>query len=501
MKTGFLDGLKIPSVLGLMVFFLWLIGLVAFKPLCVVGAILLPIASINNSTFVRAPKLICGVYVTSLILAPELGQLGVLLGAVLLCMGNPRVAIGVLAATTCTNICMPIDWPVQAITAFAGLIPIILAHLWEPSALRRLTAGFLLLAGVTGLISQHSIPTIYRTASDASGVSYGDALERVTGGEMAKGGVVYLEGIGNNVVPPPPTVVAEHDARIPPDTGLSVIGNYKQPRPWSWNQPSGSEVMRFWAACDGAIITNVGAKVQGNGKLFLGVATFSGVIPIVVNGSSTVISDSDMLLDFLAPYSPRTLSYLVNANSLERWMGFIYNALCLFLGLFVLRAKATSQLLICVALALAGVLRATLADKFESGDVRLVGIRKGWPHDSSAYGVPRALNREGYRFKIGTVGAKVLCIGPGASANLYGETLVVLSPGAHVHLPNGCVVYSGDEPMGDTGGVLDARAIFSGESTTPSAIGEMKSEGVTFVASGSAGKLNGWSRFLGGAKK
>ncbi len=478
-------------------FFLWLIGLVAFKPLCVVGAVLLPLVSLEGTTPARVPRLICGVYVCSLVLAPELGQLGILLGAVLLCMGRPQISAGVLAAAACTNVSLPIDWPIQAATAFSGLIGITFAHLAQPSASRGLASSLLVLAGAAGFLGQLSIPTIHRTAPDQSGVAYGETLERVTAGNVPRGAIVYLEETGHHEGQPPPTAVAEHDARIPASTGLSVAGNYSQPRPWSWNQPAGSEVMRFWAACDGSIITNIGAKVQGSGRLFLGVATFSGVIPIVVKGSTTVISDSDMLLDFLAPYSPRTLSYLVNADSIERWAGFAYYALCLSLGLLAWRAQTTSLALICVVLALAGALRTILAHKLESGDVRMVGISKGWPHDSSAYGVPRALNREGYGFKVGSVGARVLCIGPGASASLSGETLVVLSPGARVHLADGRVVCAGEEPMGETGGVLDARAIFSGQSGTPSAVGHFKSEGITFLASGSAGRLNGWNRFLG----
>jgi hypothetical protein len=353
---------------------------------------------------------------------------------------------------------------------------------------------------LAGLIGQLSIPQICRTTPDAAGVSYGTTLERITGSTVATGGFVYLEG-GQHTATIPTTIVAEHDARIPEASGLTLAGNYSQPRPWSWNQPYGSEVMRFWVACDGAIISNIGARVQGQGRLYLGIATLSGIIPVIVKGSTTVVADSDMLLDFLSPYSPRSISYLVNAGSPERWAGLLYYSACIFLGLLAWWNKITAQIAICVTLALLTALRSTLADKLETGDVRLEGIPKGWPHDSSIYGVPRSLNKEGYFFKIGPVGASVLCIGPGASARLHHEKLVVLSPGSRVHLPDGSIISAGEEPMGQSGGVPDARAIFKGESKEPLAVGEHKNDGIAFIASGSSGRISGWSRYLGRAEK
>lgn len=480
-------------------FFLWLVGYVTLKPLCVTGATLLVAGCVNLGRESRGGLAACLLYLILLSLHPEIAQLNGLLAITLIVTGRHSFAAGVCMAGLATNCWIPLYPYIQECIILAGVAGFAAALALSNRVRPELVSGLLLAAvSISGMIGVSLLPTIYRTSADAKGPTFGDVSEKVIGTKLPTGAHVVLESIDLPAATLPPTIVLEHDARLPSATGLAVLGNYSQPRPWSWNQPIGSEVARYWAAHDGCLVTNIGAMVGGQGNMVLGFAGKSGVIPLIVSGTTTFIADSDPLLEFLAPYSRSTLGYFLSSTSYERIIGWAYYALCLlFAGLAICKAP--------IPLALAGIslslimfAQAEMRERLRPGDIRFSGIPSGWPHDTSTWGVPRSMNKEGYRFTIGRVGATVLCIGPGDSAEAAGERLVILSPGSSVRCPDGSFYTAEEAPAGDSEGIPDARRIFvttSGRAVFL-ATGTLRRNGLTILATGSAGRINGWRAYL-----
>lgn len=482
-----------------MVFFLWLSSFAQSRPLYVLSTVLLALSCVDFRAVSRPASLVCLGYVGLCLLRPELAQLGGLAAAVLLLGGGYQAAAGVSVTCLLTSAWMPRpDWIQPSVIAVGLFCWAGVGLLRHEGSMRRCAAAAMVAAAAAGMASMALLPTVARTSPGSGGVEFGDVIERIVGKKMPPGASVCLEGEGPGSGSSAKTIVLEHDARMPDGLGASVLGNYSQPRPWSWNQPIGSEVLRYWVARDGAVVSNIGAMVSGGGNMVLGVPGRVGVVPVVLAGRATLVADSDPLLDFLAPYSQSTLCYLVSDVSHERVFGWVYHGLCMLLALLALRLGRPALAACCAGLLLAVVAQAELREALRPGDIRLAGVTKGWPHDAGVYGVPRAMNKEGYRFTVGSVGASVLCVGPGAHAALRGEKLAILSPEASVTCPDGSVFLAEEVPMGDANGIPDARRILLRRDGVLKdvAVGVITVNGITMLATGSAGRLTGWGRHI-----
>lgn len=487
------------SALRLMMFFLWLIGYVTLKPLCAAGAALLVAGCVNLGRESRGGMAACLLYLILLSLDPEIAQLNGLLAITLIIAGHHPYAAGVCMAGLATNCWVPLFQYSQAWIVLAGVAGFAAALALSNRARPRLLSGLMLAAiAVSGMTGLSLLPTICRTSADAQGATFGDVAEKIIGSKLPEGAHVALESIELPAAALPPTIVLEHDAQLPSATGLAVLGNYSQPRPWSWNQPVGSEVARYWAAHDGCLVTNIGAMVGGQGNMVLGFAGRSGIVPLIVSGTTTFIADSDPLLEFLAPYSQSTLGYFLSPTSYERIVGWAYHALCLLFAVAAMCKAPMPLALAGMSLSLTIFAQAELRERLRPGDIRFSAFPSGWPHDNSAWGVPRSMNKEGYRFTIGRVGATVLCVGPGDSAESAGESLVILSPGSSVRCPDGSSYTAEEAPAGDSEGIPDARRIFvtTAGRTEFLATGTLRCNGITILATGSAGRIKGWRAHL-----
>lgn len=482
-----------------MMFLLWLVGSVTSKPVCATGAALLLASCVDLRRENRAGLAACLLCLVLLGLRPETAQLNGLLAIALIINGRHAFAAGVCTAALATNCWIPLSPYVQAWIIISGIAGLAVALVFHDRIRPRLVSACLLAAvAISGMAGVSLLPTINRTPAEAQAPAFGDVAEKIVGARLPAGAHVAVE---STELPPtalPPTIVLEHDARLPSSTGIEILGNYSQPRPWSWNQPIGSEVARYWAAHDGCVVTNIGAMVGGQGNLVLGFAGRSGVVPLVIGGTTVIITDSDPLLEFLAPYSQSTLGYLLSSTSYERIVGWTYYFFCLIFAVASIGFPPTPLALASMSLSLTIFAQAELRERLRPGDIRFSGVPKGWPHDVSAWGVPRSMNKEGYRFTIGRVRATVLCVGPGDSADHAGERLVVLSPGSSVHCADGSVYAAEEAPAGDSGGVPDARRIFvtAAGQVEYLATGSLRRNGLTILATGSAGRISGWRNHL-----
>lgn len=319
--------------------------------------------------------------------------------------------------------------------------------------------------------------------------SIGESVENVVGRKLLGEASIINNEISAEVDPAVDTLIAEHGTAFPANAGVIGIGEYMQQRPWQASQIFAPELIRYVVSIDGMLVSNRGEKLSG-GRVLLAVPTGAGSAAVVAIANDRLIfSDSDMLLNFLAPYQKNLLSLMSHSFGIMRILGFTCGVLlfllCVFgsivtgrVGVFL----ATSMLIAVVSIPL----------RRDGGDIRWEGTKSTWPHSTSGFGLVAAINKLGIQVKWGSRDTRVLCVSDGVAQARVGESLIFLDPGAGVKLLSGRLFVCGEAPVGNTEIVSDARVVQESSCKVPSSYkGIVEIDGVKIIGSGSpARQLN-----------
>lgn len=322
------------------------------------------------------------------------------------------------------------------------------------------------------------------------------ALAHVT--QVQHGTPTRLVLVGSTGVTPSPAtgrrtlILAEHDP--PNDAQVPAIlgGQLRQPEPWGQSRLVGQDILMAAIGQDQMLVANVGTNLGSPGTLLLaGVCWTEGAwaSPLILqDGDMTIVFDSDMFVNKLAPYQTALLGVLI--GSAQALHGI---ALLAALALATLRARRMRSY-VGAAVVLLTLLAAIAmpVGMSTTGEVRIVGDGpRGWPHSAGGVsGVLRSLAEHGFCVRRGARGATLLVVAEG-SAELDHEHVVVLLPGASVIIGDE-VLECRTDPLGESNGIPDARTI---EWNHQRIAGVASVQGVLVIGTGSPARLD-WTRLL-----
>lgn len=313
------------------------------------------------------------------------------------------------------------------------------------------------------------------TGTNEPGYNIGDAIEKITGQQQS--GVAYLvyKHHRDSVTKDASAVYLDHDAHSVWDEG-----NYIQPRPWGNQYIIGGEPLRMAIARDSVLITNLGAALKKDSpRLLYGLFDEGRVQPMaILHEQCLILSDSDFLVNCLAPYQPSLIRKLTGTDYDMQIFHFACSV-ALILSCF-------SSVSLFLPILLAGGY-AVINLSSQPGEIRYEGKKSHWPHTNLGEGIVRTIQKEGYNVLFGNKEARILVVGSYQTASAEDERLIILEPGAKVYI-NSCLYEAGNLPAGIQQGIVDARLLK--KNGIPLDCPVIKENSMTIIGSGSPALLN-----------
>ncbi len=471
-----------------------------FKPLYEVAAVGLLLALFSLRPEPGKPRLnswallFCGALLTAF---PQLSQLSGILALLLFASGSSfAYGTAILFAATPGQLAfnLPCSFLHPIATAALAGVGFFISSKW-PS--RKIASAALATYGLLSIISVTTTPTLSVPGvhRDEWSTRVGDAIEKIVAQPLPKSGILLHESPRHAKILNSQTIIAEHETIFPKEVGIKAEGDLRQSRPWRWNQTLGSEAMRFAAANDGFLVTNLGTKLKGDFRPIASMMAAGEVQPLFITRNGRFIAaDSDPFLNFLAPYQASVCDFLGKLYSRYRIFG-VLSAITMIAGALWISAKDGARLVACmsVVLLIGGMI---VLEYPKKGDVRRVGANSGWPHDFSGIGVVATMQKQGMNFIWGDYGCRVLVVGEGRTGRSRGEQLILLEPNSSVRLPSGRLIKCGSRPLGAVEGVVDARPLQVEGTGSAAPCCRISLEGLTIIGTGGPARQTQFSKWI-----
>ncbi len=417
--------------------------------------------------------------VASLLAFPPLLQSTSFIALVLSCLGKRKIAAGLLFSQIGL---LASPWLAVSAQAFSPFLCVALFLIWMvfsifPIGRKSIWAhsAFVAYAVMLACSSQlhHQLPPA-TTGTNEPGYNVGAAIEKIAGSQSGTAHMIY-EHHHDSVTASATAIYLDHDAHSEWDDG-----NYTQPRPWGNQFIIGGEPFRMAIARDGVLIAHLGSALKKDSpRMLYGLFGEGKVQPMaIMHEHRLVLSDSDFLVNSLAPYQTSLIRKLTGTDYAMQ----IFHLAC---SVALVLSCFSSVFMFLPVLLAAGY--AVIALLPHAGEVRYEGRRSLWPHTDLGEGIVRTLQKEGYNVLFGDKAARILVVGSCQTATAESERLVILEPGAKVFI-NSCEYAADQEPAGTQQTIVDARLLQKNGELLGSPV--VKENSTTIIGSGSPTLLN-----------